>query len=70
MSFSLDCPDRGAAAAATELSVVETGLRGLSLIFCATGFDVVQLSFQSTEVISGVERLQFVFEVLPQTLAH
>ena len=42
----------------------------LSLIFCATGFDVVQLSFQSTEVISGVERLQFVFEGLPQPLAH
>ncbi len=42
----------------------------LSLIFCATGFDVVQLSFQSTEVISGVERLQFVFEGLSQSLAH
>jgi len=30
----------------------------------------VQLSLQSTEVISGVKRLQFVFEGLPQPLAH
>ena len=42
----------------------------LSLIFCATGFEVVQLSFQSTEVISGVERLQFVFEGLSKPLAY
>ena len=42
----------------------------LSLEFCATGINGVQLSLQSTEVISGVKRLQSVFEVLPQPLAH
>ncbi len=42
----------------------------LSLGFCATGINGVRLSFQSTEVISGVERLQFVFEGLSQSLAH